>query len=139
MSAADPCVRFVCIVCFRAAASEPGSCARDGVPLSPVADAEVVAALQARVSRRARRREGVRFGLALTAGAAIALPLCLQMGWQILPRHGDGLYAGTFSWLAILLAIALGALSLPLIRPLPTEGDSAQLLARIGLDRPRQP
>jgi hypothetical protein len=139
MPAPDPSVRFVCIVCFRAAATEPGTCARDGVPLAPVADAEVLAALQARVRRRANRREGVRFGLALATGAAIALPLCLAMGWQILPRAADGLYSGTFAWVALLAAIALGALSLPIIRPLSTDGDAAQLLARLGLDRPRQP
>jgi hypothetical protein len=130
-------VSHVCIVCFAAASTAPGTCARDGVPLSPVADDEVVAALRARVRRRAGRREGLRFALALVAGALIAWPLCVTFGWQILPRAADGLYSSTFAWVALVGTMALGALSLAIVRPLPTDGDAARLLAQLGLDRPR--
>jgi hypothetical protein len=133
----DSRVQYVCIVCFATAAVGAGVCVRDGAPLSPVANADVVAALRARVQRRSSRREAARFGLALVAGAALSAIACVAFGWQIVPRAADGLYSSTFAWLAIVAAIVLGALSLPLVRPLPTDGDTTQLLAQLGLDKPR--
>lgn len=130
-------VRHVCIVCFATAAPGPGQCARDGAPLSPVADAEVVEALRTRVQRRSQRREAARFGLALTAGAALSASACVAFGWQVVPRAADGLYSSTFAWVTIVAAIRLGALSLPLVRPLSTNGDATQLLTQLGLDQPR--
>ncbi len=137
MPAADPRVQYVCIVCFTSAAMTPGTCVHDGAPLAPVANAEVVDALRARVQRRADRRERARFGLALVAGAVSSAVACVVFGWQIVPRAADGIHSSTFAWLAILAAIGLGALSLPLVPPLPTDGDAAQLLAQLGLDQPR--
>jgi hypothetical protein len=136
MPAAESRVQFVCIVCFASAATEPGPCAHDGAPLSPVANVEVVEALRARVQRRANRRESARFGLALVAGAVLSAIACLAFGWQIVPRAADGIHSSTFAWLTIVVAIVLGALSFALVRPLPTDGDAAQLLVQLGLDRP---
>src|ERR1700742_4722197 len=125
-ASAPSAVAHVCIVCFATAAVAPRGCAREGAPLLPVADAEVVAALRARVQRRANRREAARFGLALVAGAPLSALGRVAFRWPSVPRAADGLYSSTFAWVAIGAAIALGALSLPLVRPLPTDGDTAQ-------------
>jgi hypothetical protein len=125
---------WVCIVCFREATREPGNCPRDGVPLSPLDDAEVLAALRERVRRRAAQRESLRFGLALVTGALLAWPLCRAFGWQFLPRAADGIYSSTFAFVTLMITIVLGALSLLLVRPLSTDGEAAALLRRLGVD-----
>jgi hypothetical protein len=128
-------VGWVCIVCFREARNEPGNCPRDGVPLSPLDDAEVLADLRVRVRRRVARREGLRLAVALVACALLSWPLCRAFHWQIVPRAADGLYSSTFALVALMIAVVLGALSLPLVRPLSSDGDAVGLLQRLGIER----
>jgi hypothetical protein len=136
MPAADP-VRWVCVVCFDAAASRPAICMRDGAPLLRVESPETLAALRARATRRAARRETARLALAMAVGAALALAVCLALEWPILPRASRGIYSSVFAWMALTAAVLVGAASLALVPPLPRPEDAAALLARLGLDAAR--
>ena len=127
-------VRYVCVVCFDAAAAAPAICTRDGAPLASVDAAETPAALRARATRRATRRETARLALAMAVGAALALAICLAMEWPILPRASGGLYSSVFAWLALSAAVLVGAASFALVPPALGDGDAARLLARLGLD-----
>jgi hypothetical protein len=128
-----PRVRYVCLRCFDAASDLPADCARDGVALAPVETVEALVALRARLGMRAARRETARFGVALLLGAALALPLCLALGWPVVPRASDGLYGSAFVWLSLLSAIVVGAASFALVPPLRSDVAPALLLRRLGL------
>jgi hypothetical protein len=130
-------VRYVCLVCFAAAATEPAICMRDGSPLLPVDAPETVTALRARVARGAARRETVRLALAMAIGASLALAVCLALEWPILPRASGGIYSSVFAWMALSAAVLVGAASFALVPPQRSDGETAALLARLGLDWPR--
>jgi hypothetical protein len=144
MAAADPPrsaaptspapVAWVCLACFAAASDVPADCARDHVPLAPVADPRTQAALRERLERRAARRETVRFAVALAVGSALALALCAAFGWTIVPRAPAGLYSSTCAWLALLLAVALAAASLAVAPPLARAPAVPALLRLLHLD-----
>jgi hypothetical protein len=130
----DAPVGWVCLVCFAAASDVPADCARDGVPLAPLADGRTLAALRDRLERRAVRRETVRFAAALALGATLAVTACAAFGWSILPRASAGLYSSSCAWLALLLAVALAAASFALAPPLARAAALPALLRQLRLD-----
>jgi hypothetical protein len=133
MPVADP-VRYVCLVCFDAAATAPAICASDGAPLVPIDAAGTLAALRTCVARRTARRETARLAVAMAVGAALALAICLAMEWPILPRASDGIYSSVFAWLALSAAVLVGVASFALVPPARSDGEATTLLARLGLD-----
>ena len=133
MPAADS-VRYVCLVCFDAAATERAICANDGAPLLLVEAPETLAALRARVARQSARRETARLTMAMGIGAALALAVCLALEWPIVPRASEGLYSSVFVWVALTAAVLVGAASFALVPPARSDGETAALLARLGLD-----
>jgi hypothetical protein len=109
-------IRYICVVCFKAASDLAGTCAHDGAPLSDVENPEVVTMLREHVRRSINRRENIRIAIIASLASVVGI------GAAIMGLGRVGLVVG------MVLGFALHQLSLRIWRARKVENRLPALL-----------
>lgn len=93
---APPDIRYLCTVCYVSASTGPATCPRDGAPLLPLDNAEVVAMLRQRAGNTVARKRAWLTGVGVVVSAALAVVVCMVFGLELFPKKAY--FGETNSW-----------------------------------------
>jgi hypothetical protein len=79
---APDAVRYLCTVCYVSTSSRPATCPRDGAPLLPLDDVEVVAMLREQLAKRSGRKRARLTGVGVVVSLVVSAAICLAFGLE---------------------------------------------------------